>query len=121
MHTPMPDPISVLAVSRNYAISEVQAEVALTWASVAMTVEWEGFAVEAGLDPADDEAMSRWNQQFPHVRTACLDGAVAQVAAAPAPALDPLERLLHDARTTPVRHRRPPSPLRTTRTRVRIR
>ncbi|MFE2149031.1 hypothetical protein ACFXAO_03215 [Streptomyces lavendulae] len=121
MHTPMPDPISVLAVSRDYSISEVQAEVALTWAAVAMTVEWEGFAVEAGLDPADGEAMSRWNQQFPHVRTACLDGAVAQVAAAPAPVFDPVHRLLHDVRTAPVCRRRPVSPLRTTRTRVRIR
>ncbi|MFE1559014.1 hypothetical protein ACFW6V_29020 [Streptomyces sp. NPDC058734] len=121
MHTPIPDPISVLAISREYAISEVEAEIALTWAAVSMTVEWEDFAREAGLNPADGEAMSRWSQQFPHVRTTCLDGAVAQVAAAPAPTLDPLERLLHDVRTTPVRHRRPPSPLRTTRTRVRIR
>ncbi|MEV6678555.1 hypothetical protein AB0N09_17100 [Streptomyces erythrochromogenes] len=121
MHTPIPDPISVLAVSRDYAISEVQAEVALTWAAVAMTCEWEGFAHEAGLDPADGEAMSRWNQQFPHVRTTCLDGAVAQVAAAPAPVIDPVDRLLRDVLTAPVRHRRPASPLRTNRNRVHIR
>lgn len=121
MHTPMPDPISVLAVSRDYAISEVQAEVALTWAAVSMTLEWESFALEAGLDPADGDAMGRWNQQFPHVRTACLDGAVAEVAAAPAPVLDPVEQLLRDVRTAPVCRRRPASPLRTNRTRVHIR
>ncbi|WKV74129.1 hypothetical protein AW27_023080 [Streptomyces sp. PCS3-D2] len=117
----MTDPISVLAVSRDYAISEVQAEVALTWAAVAMALEWEAFALEAGLDPADGEAMSRWNQQFPHVRTTCLDDAVAQVAAAPAPILNPVDQLLHDVRTTPVCRRRPASPLRTNRIRVRIR
>ncbi|MER7512228.1 hypothetical protein ABTX82_28295 [Streptomyces lavendulae] len=121
MHTPMPDPITVLTTSRNYAISEMQAEVALTWAAVAMTLEWEGFALEAGLDPADENAMSRWNQQFPHVRTACLDGAVAQVAAAPAPVLDPVDRLLQEVRTAPICRRRPASPLRTNRTRIRIR
>ncbi|MFE5717655.1 hypothetical protein [Streptomyces erythrochromogenes] len=121
MHTPIPDPITVLAVSRDYAISEVQAEVALTWAAVSMACEWEGFALEAGLDPADAEAMSRWNQQFPHVRTTCLDGAVAQVAAAPAPVLDPADQFLRDVLTTPVRDRRPASPLRTNRIRIHIR
>ncbi|MFD8022546.1 hypothetical protein ACFV6G_19245 [Streptomyces lavendulae] len=120
MHISMTDPISVLAVSRNYAISEIQAEVALTWAAVAMTLEWEGFALQAGLDPADGEAMSRWNQQFPHVRTDCLDGAVAEVAAAPAPLLDPVEQLLHDVRSMPVCRRRPKSPFKTNRPRIRI-
>lgn len=121
---PIPDPISVLHVARNYAITEQQAEVALTWASVNMAVQWSEFAMAAGLDEADGDAMGRWSEQFPTVRFDALDEAVANVTAAPAPVLnpvpDPVGRLLAEVRRAPALCR-PESPMRTNRRRVHIR
>lgn len=119
---PIPDPIAVLHVARNYAITEQQAEVALTWASVNMAVQWSEFATAAGLDEADGEAMSRWSQQFPTIHIEALDEAIASVAAAPAPVLNPVEQLLTEVRRAPAPALyRPASPMRTNRSRVRIR
>lgn len=119
---PIPDPLTVLHVARNYAITEQQAEVALTWASVNMAVQWAEFAVAAGVDEADGEAMSRWNQQFPTIHVEALDEAIASVAAAPAPVLNPVEQLLAEVRRAPTPALyRPASPMRTNRSRVRIR
>ncbi|WP_327303029.1 hypothetical protein OG730_05025 [Streptomyces sp. NBC_01298] len=119
---PIPDPLTVLHVARNYAITEQQAEVALTWASVNMAVQWAEFAVAAGLDEADGEAMSRWSQQFPTIHIEALDEAIASVAAAPVPVLNPVEQLLAEVRRAPAPALyRPASPMRTNRSRVRIR
>ncbi|MCP3759660.1 hypothetical protein [Streptomyces sp. TBY4] len=119
---PIPDPIAVLHVARNYAITEQQAEVTLTWASVNMAVQWAEFAVAAGLDEADGEAMSRWSEQFPTIRIEVLEEAVANVTAAPAPVLNPVDRLLAEVRRAPAPALcRPASPMRTNRSRVRIR
>ncbi|MFD8978645.1 hypothetical protein [Streptomyces sp. NPDC059564] len=118
---PIPAPITVLHVARNYAITEQQAEVALTWAAVDMSVQWAEFAVAAGLDEADGAAMDRWSQQFPGVRGDALDEAVANVTAAPTPVLDPVDRLLAEVRRAPAPALfRPASPMRTNRRRVRI-
>ncbi|MFE2527458.1 hypothetical protein ACFXEL_24805 [Streptomyces sp. NPDC059382] len=121
---PIPDPIAVLHVARNYAVTEQQAEVALTWASVDMSVQWGEFAMAAGLDEADGEAMDRWSRQFPHIRQDVLDDAIANVTAAPAPVLqpipDPVDLLLAEVRRAPALCR-PASPMRTNRRRVHIR
>ncbi|MFH8635543.1 hypothetical protein [Streptomyces goshikiensis] len=120
---PIPDPIAVLHVARNYAVTERQAEVGLTWASVNMSVKWAEFAMAAGLDEADGDAMNRWSQQFPRIRQDVLDDAIANVTSAPAPVLqpapDPVGRLLAEVRRAPAL-RRPASPMRTNRRRVRI-
>ncbi|MDJ0386130.1 hypothetical protein [Streptomyces sp. G-G2] len=123
MNVPFPHPLHILDISSRYAVTEQQAEVAITWAAVDTVCMWEDYARAHGLDEADCDAMQEWGEKrTPDDHRAVLDAAIANVTSGEYFALDPVEELLCEVRRTanptPVRR---PRPMRANRPRVHIR
>ncbi|KUL23206.1 hypothetical protein [Streptomyces regalis] len=82
MHDPLPDPLAVLKLAADKAISEEQAATAMNWAA-RMTVDaWHEYADFWGQSRDDLLAMDRWLTLLGDSQMSLLDDAVSMVLGA---------------------------------------
>ncbi|MCY0939253.1 hypothetical protein [Streptomyces sp. H34-S4] len=121
MNIPFPHPLHVLDIASRYAVTEQQAEVAITWAAVDTVCMWEDYARANGLDESDGDVMETWGaKRTPEDHRAVLDTAIANITNGAHIVLDPVDELLCEVRRTVApASTRLTRPMRTNRPRIR--